>query len=716
MKFKIYTLLPFFIIGILTFNYNNSIIHILCIFLFITSLFLSIYKKNIIWVFFFVFFMVGGGTILINKHMVNEKYKRILEYREFNGKIIDVKKDSITIKNTSEGYNITFFIPKNLKNKYEFYLGDRIYLKGKANKKEIYRENSMASRGLTAYASIREVVEIDKKIDIFNLPLKIKEKINKGLSSVESDAGAFVSGLVTGYRSSINEEDMDTFTQLDIVHIIAVSGFNVAIIYAVTMILTKRLETKKRLIISLLLCAVYISITGFDPSITRAFIMITMVIIGRLIGKRYSTLNGLSVAGFLMLSINPFYIYNLGFIFSFLATLSIAIFCSDIIVKVEGYSKLFKDEIGATVSSTILTFPIVIYNRGYFSLISLIVNILLAPLVSLITILGFVSSFIYVIIPFSIILYPVVFLGDITLKLIRLFGEVNQLVYTGQPTLLFFVFYYFSVLFIFNIIKFKKRFYKYLLIGFMIIIIAYQGFINSSNLKIHFINVGQGDSIFIELPGRKSALIDTGDAKEDYVAAKSKVVPYMKKLGYNKIDYLFITHFHSDHAGGLDYLESSMKIHNKVTYEGAENKDFIEVLKGDVLTSKGVTFNVMSPESSFKYEDENKNSLIISLHYKGFSGLFTGDATKEEMDRMSGSFNVLKVPHHGSKYSVSEKMLESSHIETAVITVGKNNFSHPSNESLDSLSKRNIKTYRTDKHGNIVYIVNSKGYKIRFKN
>ena len=236
--------------------------------------------------------------------------------------------------------------------------------------------------------------------------------------------------------------------------------------------------------------------------------------------------------------------------------------------------------------------------------------------------------------------------------------------------------------------------------------------IGYADFKIHFINVGQGDSIFLELPGNKTMLIDTGDAKDEYIAAKSKVVPYIKRLGYNKIDYMVISHFHSDHSGGLEYIDNNLKVLNKISYEGCSDKSFIGVLSSDEIKISGVEFNILSP-SNLSHDDENKNSLIISAQYNNFKCLLTGDATKEEMDKIKGDYNILKVPHHGSKYSISKDMFENTNIENAVISVGKNGFGHPSNEFLDILNENEIKIYRTDINGDIVCTVKKNKYKIK---
>ncbi len=707
MKFKLYMLLPFSIIGILIFNYNKSIFFILIISMLLSLVFI---KHKFFIIIGCLVFLLSGFWLNISKNIINDKYNSISKSEIFSGKVVDVKEKSITIKNNRERYKICFSSYRKIEEKIA--LGDTVYLNGSVDSKKSYRENNMASRSLTSYGKIKKILDVNTDLNLGNISLKIKDKINKGLSSIDKDAGAFVSGLITGYRSDINEEDLNMFMELDILHIIAVSGFNVAIIYASIMLITKRLDFKTSNIIGFLFCLLYIFITGFDPSITRAFIMITVVILGKIISKKYSTINSLSLAAFIMISINPFCIYNLGFIFSYLATLSISIFNCDILNKIENYTKLFKDEVAATISSTILTLPVILYTRGYISLISILVNVVLSPIISFITILGFITCFIYTLFSFDLLLYPVVFLGDITLYLIRGFSNINKLIYIGQVDALFIACYYILVFVAFNIIKFKKDFYKYSIITVIISIVLLKSVIGYVDFKIHFINVGQGDSIFLELPGKKTMLIDTGDSKDEYIAAKSKVVPYIKRLGYNKIDYMVITHFHSDHSGGLEYIESTLKVLNKISYEGCSDKSFIGVASGDEIKISGVEFNVLSP-SKISYDDENKNSLIISANYKDFNCLLTGDATKEEMDKIKGNYNVLKVPHHGSKYSVSKSMFENTNFENAVIPVGKNGFGHPSNEFLDILNENKVNVYRTDINGDIVFTVKKNKYKIK---
>ncbi|MEG2539285.1 MAG: DNA internalization-related competence protein ComEC/Rec2 [Clostridium sp.] len=672
-------------------------------------------KRSNILVIGLVFLMLGGVFVNIYRVGYDARVYALQDKKEFEGRVVDLKETSFTLKNNKNNYKIVFYYDAK-KIKEVPSIGDYIQIKGKLKENKEYRKNSMASRGLLSYGKVTKIISIDRNISIFNIHLKIKDKISRGFESVDSRAGAFVSGIVTGYRSGIDEEDMKSFSEMDIIHIVAVSGFNLAILYAATMTITTMLPIKRRLIIALVVSTCYVFITGFEPSVTRALIMIYMVILARYLGKINSTVNGLFIAGFLMLTINPFYIYSLGFILSFAATLSISLFSSDLLEHIEGYSKLFKNEIAATGASMILTLPIILYSKGYYSLISIVVNVVISPLVGLITVTGFISCFLYVIIPYNLILYPCVFIGEITLYIIGLFDSINVLVFTGRLSIVCIVLYYFIVLLYLKIIKFKKNSIKYIIISSMVGIIVLSSIIDRQSLKIHFIDVGQGDSIFIEYPGKKTMLIDTGNAFDDYIAAKSKVMPYIRKLGYNEIDYLVISHFHSDHNGGVDYIEGNHSIGKKISYLGCSDESYLGLMEDDYMNISGARLSVLSPNGRVNYDDENKNSLIFELSYKDFNALFTGDATNEEMDKISGNYDLFKVPHHGSKYSISEKMLNLSTIKNAVITVGENNYNHPAKECINTLEDEEANIYRTDKMGNVVYIIDLFGARIGFNN
>lgn len=247
-------------------------------------------------------------------------------------------------------------------------------------------------------------------------------------------------------------------------------------------------------------------------------------------------------------------------------------------------------------------------------------------------------------------------------------------------------------------------------------------------LKVHFIDVGQGDSIFIESPGGKTMLIDAGVPEMG-----KKVVDYIKSLGVTKIDILVGTHPHEDHIGGMDRVIESFEIGkfympkvttNTRTFEyvlnAAKNKGLkIDVAKAGVTLDLGhsVSAEMIAPNSS-KYDDLNEYSAVIKLVYKNTSFLFTGDAGAEsEREMIEKGYDlksdVLKIGHHGSSTSTTASFLDDVSPKYAVISCGKgNDYGHPHSSTLKKLKNRNIPVYRTDECGTIV--ASSDGQNISF--
>ncbi len=247
-------------------------------------------------------------------------------------------------------------------------------------------------------------------------------------------------------------------------------------------------------------------------------------------------------------------------------------------------------------------------------------------------------------------------------------------------------------------------------------------------LKVHFIDVGQGDSIFIESPGGRTMLIDAGVPEMG-----KKVVDYIKSLGVTKIDILVGTHPHEDHIGGMDRVIESFEIGkfympkvttNTRTFEyvlnAAKNKGLkIDVAKAGVTLDLGhsVSAEMIAPNSS-KYDDLNEYSAVIKLAYKSTSFLFTGDAGAEsEKEMIERGYDlksdVLKVGHHGSSTSTTASFLDDVSPKYAVISCGKgNDYGHPHSSTLKKLRNRNIPVYRTDECGTI--IASSDGQNISF--
>lgn len=249
--------------------------------------------------------------------------------------------------------------------------------------------------------------------------------------------------------------------------------------------------------------------------------------------------------------------------------------------------------------------------------------------------------------------------------------------------------------------------------------------VNKNYLKINYIDVGQGDSILIQV-NNKNLLIDAGPNENT-----DKLISFLDKQKIQKLDYIIATHPHEDHIGGMPAVIKRYSIGNfyapKVITNTKSFEDMIIALKNKDMKiheakseitldlGKDVNCGIIAPSSS-SYEDLNNYSAVIKLSYKNCKFLFMGDAQKlseqEILDNnIDISCDILKVGHHGSNSSSSEEFLDKSDPKIAVISCGKNNnYGHPHKKTLKELKKRNIQVYRTDLDGNIILL--SDGNKI----
>ena len=253
---------------------------------------------------------------------------------------------------------------------------------------------------------------------------------------------------------------------------------------------------------------------------------------------------------------------------------------------------------------------------------------------------------------------------------------------------------------------------------------AYTVFSAGPGLNVYFLNVGQGDAIYIELPGGKNALIDGGPSS----SATGALANFFKAKNITAIDHVVLTHPHSDHYNGLNYVLSAMKVENfydtRLDNKGATGDDKIRAkvaelgidtyypAAGDNLNwSEPVEIKVFNacdkPLASKQSETVNNCSIMMKLSYNGTSVLFTGDVEGEREAELAAHYgsalksDVLKVGHHGSKYSSTSAFLAAVKPARAYIEVGKNNYGHPTQDALGRLLAAGAKIFRTDLDGTL---------------
>lgn len=268
----------------------------------------------------------------------------------------------------------------------------------------------------------------------------------------------------------------------------------------------------------------------------------------------------------------------------------------------------------------------------------------------------------------------------------------------------------------------SKSFIKIFLI--LLLVIYVNGCSREKLFSVHIIDVGQGDSIFIQTLEDKRILIDAGDEEAEHT-----VYSYLKRRGVKKIDVLIATHPDTDHIGSMDYIIDKFKIsHFYMPNAKTDSEAFYNLLdsckeknlkieyltKGDRLKiDSSTTMEILSPSTIT--DKNNLNSIVSLLNYKGYEFLFTGDAEKENESEILSSCNLpdiefLKAGHHGSSSSSTDEFIEKLKPEAVAISCGYNNdYGHPHRSVLDTFRENGAVVYRTDKNGSLVFYCDENG-------
>lgn len=248
----------------------------------------------------------------------------------------------------------------------------------------------------------------------------------------------------------------------------------------------------------------------------------------------------------------------------------------------------------------------------------------------------------------------------------------------------------------------------------------------SDSLSVTFVDVGQGDSILIRSSTSGKTLLIDGGEKNSY---EDILLPFLRSKGIYSLDYALVTHYHSDHTGGISELLKDKMIQTLLLpdYKNKSRDSLYSKAKksdADVLwVSKESSFPEIDPSLSIRVlhpqkggfsEDENDNSVVLFLEYNGSSFLLTGDLEAEGekviVDDYDIEADVLKVGHHGSSTSTSQNFLEAVNPTYAIIQVGKDNsYGHPHNETLEALENDDVLVYRTDTDGSITFSLSEHG-------
>jgi len=586
---------------------------------------------------------------------------------------------------------------------------------------------------------------------------------NKGIFSIINNKNGIIGAIILGDKTDLDSDIKELYSVSGIAHILAISGLHISFIgMAIYRLLRRRFRFLFSAAVSIPVVLSFGIMSGFGISTIRAIIMFILKIIGEVLGRKYDAITAISLAGLVLLVQNPFVVCNSGFQMSFGAIIAIVLILPIVEEILNTDNKIIK-VLSANFTISLVMNPILAWNYYELPTFSFLLNIVVVPLMSVVIVSSIVGIFCscimfgfgkVVIFPGCGILELYTFLCNIINK-----SSVASIV-VGQPKVTIIIVYYAILLVVLfglknirtkytraekerNIIKketglvLEKKAKKErrikgqnvklrlaCIVGFLLLncLIYY---IPNPGFYITFINVGQGDGILIHGDNGTKVMVDGGSTSEKQVA-KNCIVPYLKAEGIGTIDYSIITHTDKDHISGiLEILENNnsnrIRIKNLVmpdinmkddTYneliEKAKLKkiNVLYIKKGDTLSLGKTKIKCIYPETTTTASDKNDYCTVLSVKNKTSKILLTGDISKEIEEKIKDdieeNYTVLKVAHHGSNYSSSEKFLKKVNPKYSIISVGKNNsYGHPGNETMERLRKQGGVIYRTDEKGGI---------------
>lgn len=658
------------------------------------------------------------------------------------------------------------------------------------------------SHNMDAMAYLETFVIIDNK---FNKLSSSLQSLKKRLKTVYDDIleekeASIIKAMVLGEKSGLDSNIKKLYSKNGIAHILAISGLHISmlglifynIIRGLILKIESRMQNSRRMewfvVICPAVCAIlfvicYGEMTGFSVSASRAVIMFFLVLSAGIVGRTYDLFTSASLAALLILIKEPLFISDSGFWLSFGAILGIAVLfpvLEQIYLDIEKIrQKVLKPTVleqivfyikkkiknGLIISTAVflMTMPIVIKTYFSYPLYGIILNLIIVPFMSILFPIAFFMGMLGLFWrkPASVLAVLVKgildFYETVCLFVQKLPGAVQI---TGCPSTWKLLLYYAVIagfLFIWEKRKkekirknaevrktFEKEYlWKWQLgIPFLCLIlflVMYRW--PSRNFKLHFLDIGQGDSIVMELPKGGAITVD-GGSSDVSGAGEYRLLPFLKAEGITEIECAFLTHMDKDHTSAIEELlemepENRKKRWIKNLAVPAVLKEneiwhgikklaqkrgttILYIHEGDEFEIKHIKFQCLHPMDTIT-EAGNAASLVLKVCYGKFCMLLTGDVEKEGEAIFAENYKeelkkitILKVAHHGSKTSTSEKFIEACQPALSIISCGKNNrYGHPNQEILERLESIGSKIMVTKDCGEITLSTDGKEIKIK---
>ena len=649
--------------------------------------------------------------LCLNLFILPKTSKYSIDDKEFILTVTNIRyKEKQTIVEFTGCENLICYYKGN----FPFLLGDKVKVNGslkEANNNTI--PNLFNYKKYLYNNNIHYILDIDNITPLQNnnnLIYKIKNTLIKRIEKISNNK-EYLYAFLLGETYYIDSEVKEAYQFNGVSHLLAIGSSSISIITCIVTYLFHKFKIKDYLylIIMTILIFVYIILTNYSVSIIRCGLSFVLTYLNKKLKLNIKYQNIIILITSISLIYNPFYIYNLGFQYSYLISFVLVVY-SDLI-KGNYLAKLLK----ISTIAYLVSIPINIYNNFEINLLSIILNLIYVPLVNFII---FPLSLLVVLLPFLNIILDIII--NITEYITLIFSNIRLLnIVLAKPNIFVIIIYYLAIFYALN--GFKKR--KYFKIIPLIIIVVIHYNINSINKEdfLLTLDVKQGDCLLLK-SNNKVALIDTGGSYNyEY---SDNITDYLKSIGIRKIDYLFITHGDMDHIGSSYELINKIKVSkvyfNNNDYNDNEKRLIKELEKKRIfyqkISNKDFYINNFYIKAiSYNLDNENDSSIVLLIKNK-LSLLLMGDASVKTEERLMSdynlsNFNVLKTGHHGSRTSSGKSFIDKIKPNYSIISVGKNNrYNHPNKEVLNNL--KNTKIYRTDLDGSIMFKIKNNKLKI----
>ncbi len=713
----------------------------------------------------FIIMLIVGCCLCHNRKMIYERYDRVqYGYETLSPATIEGEVRQIQLKNyiyevmmSCDDGNILLYMDNAKSVRYGekiTVLGEIIPMSIADNPGNFDEREYMHSQGVILKVDVADYTVRGDHNDynqIEELLYNLKNKFLTILGQIctEKEKG-LVSAIVLGEKNGIDDGVKELYSMNNITHILSISGLHISAAgMGIYRLLRKRLRYGSSAAVSGSVMILFLMITGSPVSAVRAVIMFTLRIAADVLGRRYDMISSVSFAALLLLTDNPYYLTNSSFILSFGAMAAVSVTAPVIQKFLCAKNKI----VNAVIFNMSITFTMLPVNSMLFYRISTyapVLNLIVVPLMGIVLVTSAAGITVSFFAPQAgeFVIGGAVYILRFYTELCNIFLKLpHASVVTGNMGIIRNVLYYICLVCMLVYMRLNRR--KEIKTSFMrrmcvpCVLVSVMIFLvygnKSEGFLMCFLDVGQGESIYIHSDSGYDYLIDGGSTDEKRVG-EYKIESFLEYYDVDSLEYVFISHFDTDHVSGISEIleRGRIEVKNIVISNAVQNNDnenYIKIMnlanknhiniinftRGDILEDGELELMCLSPDKESDYGDINDNSMVLHMSYKSLSAFFTGDISSKvekeiiryvqnNMVDSGKSLSVYKAAHHGSGGSSSEEFLKMIEPDIAIISCGEDNsYGHPHAETLNRLEATGSEILRTDELGAIILTISSLG-------